>query len=431
MARTLWLYNFYRALCTAHLHRPFYVFVFLERGLTMSQIVLLHMIFSAAVITLEVPTGAWADRLGRRPSMGLGALLMALASVGYFFAPGFAAIAACEFAFAAGLTLTSGADSAYLYDQLRAAGREGEYLRREANASAAKYIGLGAAAAAGGLLVHLVSMEATFLVTAGVSLGAFCLTLFFPGAHEPSLRSGEAGSATVGLRIAEAVRTVHRNRAIWYVILYSSLLFVLIRVSDTLFQPVLKNQGFNEVGVGFAFAGLSFVAAAAALRVGRLSWARWEAPLLWSLPLLLATTYLFVSLLGPFMAVALMVPHFMVTGVYSPVMKTLINQQVTDSGVRATVLSVESALRRLVVLAVTPVLGLIFRLTEGGEGAGGPSAGSLRPALLLCGGIALLALLMHYLYLRRQKVGAPTRASEGGLGARPRPEGARATVRVL
>lgn len=428
MARTLWLYNFYRALCTAHLHRPFYVFVFLERGLTMSQIVLLHMIFSAAVIALEVPTGAWADRLGRRPSMGLGALLMALASVGYFFAPGFAAIAACEFAFAAGLTLTSGADSAYLYDQLKAAGRADEYLQREANASAAKYVGLGLAAAAGGILVHFVNMQATFLVTATASLGAFGLTLLFPGAHEPGLRGGEG--ASVGLRIAEAVRTMRGNRAVWYVILYSSLLFVLIRVSDTLFQPVLKNQGFNEVGVGFAFAGLSFVAAAAALRVGRLQWARWEAPLLWSLPLLLATTYLFVSLFGPFMAVALMVPHFMVTGVYSPVVKTLINQAITDSGVRATVLSAESALKRLAVLAVTPVLGLIFRLTEGGNRAGGPSEGSMRPALLLCGAIALFALLTHYLYLRRRRAGSATRLRDQRIGVGPGPEGARATARL-
>jgi len=163
MARTLWLYNLYRALCTAHLHRPFCVFAFLKRGLSLSEIVLLHLSFSVALILLEVPTGAWADRLHRRTSMGLGALLMAVASVGYFFAPGFAPIAACEFLFATGLTVTSGADSAYLYDQLLAAGRADEYLRREATASAAKSVDLGVAAAAGGVLVFFVEARVTFL----------------------------------------------------------------------------------------------------------------------------------------------------------------------------------------------------------------------------------------------------------------------------
>ena len=77
MARTLWLYNVYRALCTAHLHKFLFVFVFLGRGIGLDEIMLLQMIFSASVLLLEIPTGAWADRLGRRHSMGLGALLMA------------------------------------------------------------------------------------------------------------------------------------------------------------------------------------------------------------------------------------------------------------------------------------------------------------------------------------------------------------------
>ena len=401
MARTLWLYNLYRALCTAHLHRPFYVFVFLDRGLSMAQIVMLHMIFSAAVITLEVPTGAWADRLGRRLSMGLGALLMAAASVGYFLAPGFAGIAVCEFIFAAGLTLTSGADSAYLYDQLRAAGRADEYLRREATASGAKYIGLGVAAAAGGLLVHFVDIRATFLVTAAVSFCAFLLTLFFPATHDPARWSSAPNEPRITERITEAVSAIRRNRALLWVILYSSLIFVLIRVSDTLYQPVLRNQGFDMVGIGLAFAGLSFVAAMAALRLGRASWERWQTPLLWAMPILLATCYVFVSMFGPVVAIALMVPHFVVTGVYSPVVKTIINEQLTDSGVRATVLSAESAVKRVVVLGVTFVLGLIFEFSRSGGDQGVPSDRSLRPALLLCGAIALLALLTHYRFQRR------------------------------
>lgn len=425
MARTLWLYNLYRALCTAHLHRPFYVFVFLERGLSMGQIVMLHMIFSAAVIALEVPTGAWADRLGRRPSMGLGALLMALASVGYFLAPGFGAIAVCEFLFAAGLTLTSGADSAYLYDQLQSVGRADEYLRREATASGAKYIGLGVAAAAGGLLVHFVEARVTFLVTAAASFGAFLLTLAFPATRGP-VASGAAGPAGVGpragpraapmaRRMGEAVRVIRQNRALWWVILYSSLIFVLIRVSDTLFQPVLRHQGFDKVGVGLAFAGLSFVAAAAALRLGRVSWKRWETPLLWALPLLLAACYLFVSMFGPFVAVALMVPHFVVSGLYSPVVKTLLNEQLDHSHVRATVLSAESAVKRLVVLAVTGVLGVIFELSRDAQRPDAASPAGMRAALLACGVIALLALLTQALYQRhrqRRRTARPAPRSE-------------------
>lgn len=422
MARTLWLYNLYRALCTAHLHRPFYVFVFLARGLSLSQILLLHIIFSAAVISLEIPTGAWADRLGRRTSMGLGALLMALASLGYFFAPGFASIAVCEFLFASGLTLTSGADSAYLYDQLKAVGREGEYLRREAAASGAKYIGLGVAAAAGGLLVYFVAPEVTFLVTAAASLGAFGVTLLFPATPAgPSERAGRSPwhqPSKILPSIRQAAEAIRGNRAISWIILYSSLIFVLIRVSDTLFQPVLRTQGFNMMGIGLVFAGLSFVAAATALRLGDLSWRRSRGLLLFGMPLLLAATYSLVSLFGPWLAVALMVPHFMVSGVYSPVVKTLLNEELEDSRVRATVLSAESAVKRGVVLIVTAALAAILAAAGRGATGSSPWSAGLHEALLACGALALLALVVAAVFPRRRWASSAEPPPRGPLRSR-------------
>lgn len=403
MARTLWLYNLYRALCTAHLHKVVFVFVFLARGLSMAEILLLQTIFTAAAFALEVPTGAWADRLGRRRSMGLGALLMAVASIGYYFAPSFLALAFCEIAFAAGLTLTSGADSAYLYDQLKAVGRTSEYLRRESAASAAKYVGLGIAAAAGGVLAQVRSPDATFLVTAGTSAAAFGLTFFFPATN----RRGQNPSATPetpGLmaRIREGLGTIRHSPAICWMLLYSALLFTLIILSGTLFQPVLKNQGFNMLGIGLAFAGLNFVGAAAALRVGRINWARWEEPILWVLPLLLVVCYLFMGLLGPVMVVGLMFAHFVVTGVYSPVVKTLINQEMPDSGARATVLSTESAIKRLVLLGITPVLSLIFQVT-GDTQSSQVTTDGMQPVLFVCSGIALLAVVTQYLHHRHRR----------------------------
>jgi MFS family permease len=408
MARTLWLYNLYRALCTAHLHKAVFVFVFLARGLSMAEILLLQTIFTAAAFALEVPTGAWADRLGRRRSMRLGSLLMAVASVGYYVAPGFAALALCEVTFAAGLTLTSGADSAYLYDQLKAAGRAGEYLRREAAANAAKYVGLGVAAAAGGLLAFVRSPDATFLVTAVTCVGAFGVTFFFPatgGRSRVAAAHPQAPGLLKGMR--QGLSTIRRSPTLCWVLAYSALLFTLVVLSTTLFQPVLKNQGLNFLGIGLAFAGLNFVGAAAALRLGRVDWSRWQEPILWALPALLVFCYLFMGLLGSLMVVALMIGHYVVTGVYSPVVKTLINEEMSDSGVRATVLSVESAVKRLVLLVVAPLLSLVFKLTSTGDTGSAPSTGAMRPVLLVCSGLAVLAFVAQYFHQRQKRSRRP------------------------
>ena len=424
MARTLWLYNLYRALCTAHLHKALFVFVFLARGLSMAEILLLQTIFTAAAFALEVPTGAWADRLGRRRSMRLGSLLMAVASVGYFVAPGFAALALCEFTFAAGLTLTSGADSAYLYDQLKEAGRAKEYLRREAAANAAKYVGLGVAAAAGGLLASVRSPDATFLVTAVTCAGAFGVTFFFPatsGRKRTASTQSQAPGLLEGMR--HGLSTIRRSPALCWLLVYSALLFTLVILSGTLFQPLLKNQGFNFLGIGLVFAGLNFVGAAAALRLGRSVWSRWQEPILWLMPALLVFCYLFMGLLGPLMVVGLMIGHYVVTGVYSPVVKTLINEEMSDSGVRATVLSAESAAKRLVLLAVAPLLSLVFSLTGTGSAGSAPSTLAMRPVLLVCSGLALLAFVAQYFYQRQRRSGQSAREGRGvpmaSVGERP------------
>lgn len=430
MARTLWLYNLYRALCTAHLHKAVFVFVFLARGLSMAEILLLQTIFTATAFALEVPTGAWADRLGRRQSMRLGSLLMAVASVGYYVAPGFVTLALCEISFAAGLTLTSGADSAYLYDQLKAAGRAREYLRREAAANAAKYVGLGVAAAAGGLLAFVRSPDATFLVTAVTCAGAFGVTFFFPATSgrtpTPSARRGPGLVAPM----LQGLRVIRQSPALCWVLAYSALLFTLVILSGTLFQPVLKNQGFNFLGIGLAFAGLNFVGAAAALRLGRASWARWQEPILWVLPALLVFCYLFMGLLGPLMVVGLMIGHYVVTGVYSPVVKTLINDEMSDSGVRATVLSAESAVKRLVLLAVAPVLSLIFKLSGDGAAGSAPSTGAMRPVLLVCSGLALLAFVAQYFYQRQRRADQAMSDGRGVPDVRPPERPASASIPV-
>ena len=101
-----------------------------------------------------------------------------------------------------------------------------------------------------------------------------------------------------------------------------------------------------------------------------------------------------------------MIAHYVVTGVYSPVVKTLINDEISDSQVRATVLSTESAVKRLALLAVAPVLSLVFTITSENTGSI-PSTVRMRPVLLICSGIALLALLTRYLYQRQKRSPSP------------------------
>ncbi len=358
MSRNIRLYYIFRALSCAHVFKPFTYFYCRSRGLSVFQFMALYAIFSGAVILLEVPTGAWADRLGRRRSMALGAFAMGVASIGYLLAYGFAAFAVFEFLFAAGLTLTSGADSAFLFDTLKSVGRSEDYRRLEGRASSSKHLGLAAAALVGGLLASI-DLRLPYVVTALVSFAGAVVALQMV---EPPQRA--AGRSVSWQDLRESIRLgvglIRSSRSLFIVILYSSAIFVVIRMSDALYQPVLKDQGFGFLAMGLVFAGLNLVAAVSARSVCEVTRRLGDAGVLWGLPLVLVVSYIFLDALGPVMCVLLMVAQYGVTGIYSPFTKSLLNHRLGPSVVRATVLSAESATKRLVVAAVSPVVGLLL-----------------------------------------------------------------------
>src|SRR5262245_62106458 len=98
-----------------------------SRGLDFDEILMLAAVYRIVVILVEIPTGALADRIGRRQSMMAGALALMASCLVAYFADSFAEFVVAEVLSAVSMSLCSGADSAYLYDMLLAAGRTGEY----------------------------------------------------------------------------------------------------------------------------------------------------------------------------------------------------------------------------------------------------------------------------------------------------------------
>src|SRR5438045_2765616 len=116
MRRDLRLFYLYRLLSSAYLFVPAQVAFFRERGLSWTQIFVITSVFSSVLVAFEVPTGALADRIGRRFAMMLGSAAMALAFLVYYVSSSFALFILAESIFALGMTLSNGSDSAYLYD---------------------------------------------------------------------------------------------------------------------------------------------------------------------------------------------------------------------------------------------------------------------------------------------------------------------------
>jgi MFS family permease len=363
MARDLRLFYLFRLLATSYLWVPIFIPFKQSRGLSFLEIMILGGIYSAVVIICEIPTGAFADRIGRRTSMMAGALMMALSCVIAYGSQGIAGFAVSEALAAVSMSLCSGADSAYLFDLLDGHGVAHEYGRRESTASAWHQAGSALAYAAGGALAEI-DLGLPYLATALVALAAFATAATMAddrpvrppvGAAEPSAgRAWRSWSAHMRGALADVAGS---GRLAW-MFGYSAVVFVLLRATEYLYQPLLKSHHLSYVEIGLVFAAVYLVASFVAHRGWALRQRFGDEPLLWCMLGGLAVSFvLLAEVRGPWVLMLLGV-QAIANGLYSPLVKPLINREIPDSGRRATVLSVESILRRAAMGVFSPIAGL-------------------------------------------------------------------------
>lgn len=223
-------------------------------GLDLGQILLLNAWFMFWNCVLEVPTGAVADRFGRRVSLRLGLALGALATLVFVTAPHLAAFLLAEVVMALSYTLISGADEALLYDSLVATGRASEAKRMIARLESVKLLGLVLGALGGAALTHWLPLRG---IVALQAVPMACAALVALGlAEAPSAERAEERPSLV--RVArEGVGLVLGHPALRRLALDMVSVGALSFLVIWLYQPLLEQAGiaiawFGPVHVALA-----------------------------------------------------------------------------------------------------------------------------------------------------------------------------------
>ena len=139
LAATLYGYAFLVDLVLLY---PVYALLFSDTGLSVWQISSLFVIWSAAGILLEVPSGAWADAVSRRLLLGLAPLVTAAGFALWVLAPSYPAFAVGFLLWGAGGALASGALEALVYTELGHLGATARYARTMGRARTAGTAGV-------------------------------------------------------------------------------------------------------------------------------------------------------------------------------------------------------------------------------------------------------------------------------------------------
>jgi MFS family permease len=322
-------------------------------GIALHQVLWLQTWFMLWIVVLEVPTGAFADRFGRRASL-LCATFCLLGAVSYYVTHrGLRHFLVAEFLWACAAAFASGADEALAYDSLKAADAEGASKAALARLGTAEITAIAIAAPIGSLVA------ARWGLRAPLALGLVPFTLALPVAwslreapRERQERRGYFETLTSGAKYFVGHRVL-RALAFDSVTVWCFSFMVI-----WLYQPRLTELGVPLFWFGFVAAAMTSFQSGVLMRIETVE--RFFGG---------ARRYLFFSAVIPglaYLALAaapsayVAVPLIVLVAGFGLSRSAILNNYMhkhVDSARRATVLSAAGMARQLFTAAVYPIVG--------------------------------------------------------------------------
>lgn len=369
------------------LSMPVFVLFLQENGLSLAQILLLQSIFSIVIVGLEIPSGYFSDRFGRKLSIIMGVTIGMFGYVTYSFSFGFPGFLLAEILLAVGASFVSGADSALIYDSLIELDKSDQYAKIEGRKISAQSTSEGLASIIGGFLA-LLSLRTPFYFQTTLWLLAipFALSLAEPIKHKAIIAKGHFRNVLKIVKFA-----LHDHSEVKWLIIYSGTVTASGLTIAWFIQPYFQLIGLPLALFGIIWAALQFSTAGFALVAYKIeSWAGRRKSLI-SLILLTALAYFIVATYESLWAISIFFVFYFVRGFKEPVVKDYINKLISSEN-RATILSIKSMIARVIFSVVGPIFGWVGDIY------------SLSTALFVAGITFLILGVIPLIYLKKYKV---------------------------
>jgi DHA3 family tetracycline resistance protein-like MFS transporter len=375
---------------------PFVVLaVYFVRVVHMSplQLVLVGTVMEAAIFVFEVPTGAFADTFGRKLSLIVAFVIQGTAIVIVGAVPNFWVIAAAWALWGFGWTFESGTWEAWLADEIGVERLPGVLMRATRIGYASGIVGLLAGV---GIALWNIQAAVIFGGVVTVAMGVACIFVMpETGWSRKPVEERLSAPRELASTVSTAVRFVRAQPALLLLIGATVVAGASSEAFDRLWEAhFIRDVGLPHVGsldpiVWFGLFGV--LISVVGLVISTVVIKRFEtapSPLL-ARSLLWLTTVLTVALVAfglahslAFALCALLVAQA-ARGMLTPVYMAWLNRQITDSSVRATVISIAGQADAI------------------GQAGGGPGLGAIGNAFglrsaLVAGGLVLAPAIALY-----------------------------------
>ena len=334
------------------LFMPFMIPFYQDNGLSLSEISVLKAIYSVSIVVLEIPSGYLADVLGRKRTLIMGSVLGFLGFFTYSISYGFVGFLIAEIILGFGQSLISGADSAMLYDTLEDLNKKDEYVKYEGRVISIGNLAETIAGIVGGLLVGI-SLRFPYIaqtVVAFISVPASILLI------EPK-RNTKVLNFGIKYILNIVKYSLIDNKELRWNIIHSSIIGAATLTMATLVvQPYLLQIEIPLFYFGIIWPALNLIVCLVALYAYKIEHKLKKPKSLLLISIFIPFGFIVLSQVISYWGILILVVFYIFRGFATPVLKDYINQ-LTDSNIRATVLSVRNFVIRIFFALIGPFMG--------------------------------------------------------------------------
>lgn len=364
---------------------PIVVLFYNAHGLSMQEVFILQSIYSFSIVAWEIPSGYVADVIGRKKSMVVGSILGCLGYIIYSATYGFWGFVVAEAILGIGQSMISGADSALLYDSLVYDKREKDYNRLEGITTSVGNFAEAFGGIAGGLLAVL-SIRYPYYAQAAVASIAIPASFLL---KEPPLALQRLKPRWGDIfRIVK--ETLHTNPKQKWNTLFSSFTGASTLTMAWIAQPYFKEAQLPIAWYGVVWTILNLTVGISAMYAFRIERRFGPAATVTGFTILLSVSYFLLGLKSWLPGLAILLLFYIARGVATPTLKDYVNR-ITESDVRATVLSIRNFTIRIIFAVMGPIYGWCI------------DAYGLKEALMLAGALYTLFNFVTLYYFLKYK----------------------------
>jgi len=356
----IWKYYIYQFFAGFWLISPILVIFYLANNTNYLQLGSIESIGLLALILFEIPSGAFADIVGRKTSMFLGLLLASTELLLIGYGANYLAFMIAAFLGGIGGSLISGADTSLLYDSLKEIKKEKLFQKIKGRANAITYFSVVIASLLGSF-IYAKNNALVFYINGFIFIlgGLFCIMF-----KEPRLDSIKFNLKNQFKHIKDSFSYLFKTKKLLWFSLFSIVSGGFISLfHNILVQPYFEWLGYDIAIFGILVATIFIIRSVVSLISYSIEQKLGEKLSLYIIVVLQAIFFFVMAYLNALWLFLLVVLLYSVWSYQEIIMDNYMHQHM-NSKQRATLHSISSFFKSIIMIIAFMAFGYIIDITS-------------------------------------------------------------------